>query len=482
MDATTPPGSPHESAADPTSSAAPAPAATSARVLTMRPVWPLAARVLFPYAFVYLLLYSLPSAIGLFAVPFGTSWGPVLEWNRAVMVASGSVREFWQWVTPWVGAKVLRLPTPITIFENGSGDTTHNYVQVFCYLAIALALGSAWHLLWRRPSHPRLWHLLTIYLRFVLAVTMLGYGFAKVFPTQMPAPSAERLLQTYGSSSPMGLLWTFIGASTAYQVFAGASEVLGGFLLFWRHTVTLGALVLVGVLGNVVMLNFCYDVPVKLYSAHLLAMAIVLLLPDVRRLVAILVLNRPAAPRALGLPWRPRWLNPVLLGVKVLFVGSLCASSVYGHYRHWTTGAAGTPAALAGSYAVEEFSADGALVPPLLGDATRWRRVVISRWGMFGIVGMDDQPRYYRMELDEKDRTITLSTGRQPPAAGAAPDAPPAPPPITLRYDEPQPGTLILSGAYQGHDIVARAKRVDEASFLLVNRGFRWVNEYPFNR
>src|SRR5204863_6312660 len=104
--------------------------------------------------------------------------------------------------------------------------------------------------------------------------------------------------QTFGEASPMGLLWTFMGSSTSYTVFSGLAEVIGGLLLMARRTTLLGALVCIGVMVNVVMLNFSYDVPVKLYSSHLLAMAFFLLLPDLRRLTNVLVLNRPAEPAA----------------------------------------------------------------------------------------------------------------------------------------------------------------------------------------
>ena len=71
----------------------------------------------------------------------------------------------------------------------------------------------------------------------------------------------------------MGLLWTFMGASESYTIFSGISEMAGGLLVTARRTTLLGALVCIGVLGNIVMLNFSYDVPVKLLSCHLFAMA-----------------------------------------------------------------------------------------------------------------------------------------------------------------------------------------------------------------
>ena len=45
--------------------------------------------------------------------------------------------------------------------------------------------------------------------------------------------------------------------------FIGAGKLLGGLLLTTRRTKLLGALVSFGVLGQVAMLNFSYDVPVN---------------------------------------------------------------------------------------------------------------------------------------------------------------------------------------------------------------------------
>ena len=121
---------------------------------------------------------------------------------------------------------------------------------------------------------------------------MIPYGVLKLFPLQFPEPSLSRLLQTYGDSSPMGLMWTFMGASRSYSFFGGAAEVLAGILLVIPRLATLGALVCMAVMSNVLMLNIGYDVPVKLGSIHLLVMAGFVAAPDLRRLVDFFILNR----------------------------------------------------------------------------------------------------------------------------------------------------------------------------------------------
>ncbi|MGZ2870953.1 hypothetical protein, partial [Pseudomonas aeruginosa] len=77
--------------------------------------------------------------------------------------------------------------------------------------------------------------------------------------------------------------------------FGGALEVLAAALLWFRRTATLGALVAAAVLGNVVLLNLCYDVPVKQFALWLLLLSLVVLLPDLPRLFDLLVRGRPVS-------------------------------------------------------------------------------------------------------------------------------------------------------------------------------------------
>ena len=85
-------------------------------------MWSLSLRIAFRFAFTYFLLYC---------APFPLTWIPYADQTGQW------VDGFWHAVVPWVAAHVLHLPHRITIFENGSGDTTYNWLQVVCFLAIA---------------------------------------------------------------------------------------------------------------------------------------------------------------------------------------------------------------------------------------------------------------------------------------------------------------------------------------------------------
>ncbi len=273
-----------------------------------------------------------------------------------------------------------------TLIGSGSGDKLFDWVQAAATISFAL-VGA---LIWVGFDRARKWDgwvddLMRVAVRYTLGLTMLSYGMSKIFHQQMPAPGFSRLLQPYGESSPMGLLWTFMGQSAAYSAFAGGLEVLGGLLLFFRRTTTLGALILVAVMLNVLMLNLCFDVPVKLYSAYYLLMAFVLVAPDTRRLFNVLVLHRATTPGPVARPWPTGRAVRLMMVVKVLIVSwVLWLIPVQRTWTWWTTP---TPvkSAFYGLYEVDSFTrsdavgpAAGRLVdrlrPMSFSDRPKWKR------------------------------------------------------------------------------------------------------------
>ncbi|RPH57361.1 hypothetical protein EHM82_01465, partial [bacterium] len=219
-------------------------------------------------------------------VPFSASLLPFVQ------VVMRPYEAFWEAAAVRVGRQVFGVT--VDLVQNGSGDKTYFYVWAFCNLVVAVLLGLLWTILDRKRSRdPQIAEWFRVYLRLSLALAMIYYGAIKLIPTQFGGTiGLERLVQPFGSASPMGLLWTFLAASPAYTAFTGAVEMLGGLLLIPRRTTLLGALVSAAATLQVVVLNFCYDVPVKLFSVHLLVMALLLAAPDLRRLAGLFLFNR----------------------------------------------------------------------------------------------------------------------------------------------------------------------------------------------
>ena len=404
----------------------------------------------FRFAFVYLLLYNLP--FPLTAIPYVDK---AAEWYNSL----------WIWIVPRVARAAFNKEVA-TVF-NGSGDRTFDYLLVACLLLIALVITVIWTVLDRkRLGYPTLYRWLNLYVRFSLGTTMIGYGAFKVISSQFVAPSLERLMQSYGDSSPMGLLWTFMGASEPYTMFVGFAEMIAGILLFPRKTSTLGALMSVGVLSNVVALNFSYDVPVKLYSMHLLAMAIFLLLPDARRLANFFILNRPAeCVREQPLFRRTVWHRGALV-LASLFVITVVGMSLYQSYdqRQFLMS---RRSPLYGIWEVEEFS---------LGQSTpaasnqRWQRIIFDIPNRITVQTPADPHQRFSLQLDQDKRTLTLRKREDPNWN------------TVLTYEQVSPEVMTLAGALNGSALTARLRRSEERKFLLTDRGFHWINEAPFNR
>jgi hypothetical protein len=378
--------------------------------------------------------------------------------------------DFWNAVVPWVGTHLFQ--AEIAVHLSGSGDMTYNYVQLFCTLVLAAAAAAVWTLLDRkRADYGRLHDGLRVGARYALAAAMILYGAVKVIKSQFAEPSLHQLVQPLGEKTPMGLLWTFMGASTSYTVFTGVIEMLGGILLTVRRTTLLGALVCAGFLANVVMLNVSYDVPVKLYSSHLLALSVFLIAPDARRLANFWLLNRPVGPASIRPLFGRKWLDRGAVALRTLLVGGFVTLALVESYKvSKAYGDLAPRSPLHGIWKVEEFAADGQVRPPLATDAARWRRVIFDGPSVAGIQMMNESSWYYSVRIDTERNTVSLQRRGGPKEKAE------------LSYQRPEPGLLVVEGRFAGRQVRVKLRRQNESEFRLLGRGFHWINEYPYNR
>ena len=413
--------------------------------------WSLVRRVAFRFAFLVAALLVLPFPLG--AIPWTDGLYAILTKPLDLLVS-------------WTATDVLGLGE-LSTQPTGSGDTTIVYVQHLVIAVLAVIGTIVWSVLdRRRTAYPRLAAAAIVVLRYYLAFTILGYAFAKL--TQFPPPAPARLDQRVGDMSPMGLLWTFMGSSPPYSLFAGFAEGVPGVLLLWRRTYVVGALLAVPAMTNVVALNFCYDVPVKLFSTQLLVIALVLVAPHARRLIGA-ALGR-ATPEV---PLRPRRslhferarfaAKGLLLGLAALHLGlELDAARSWKRPRH----------ELHGIWFVDRLVIDDTERPPLLTDAERWHKLYFTEHGG-GLRPMSGPPVRLGSKVDPARRTITVKPGPEQEATwsyalGAA------------QTDGGARATLVIDGSFRGQPFHAELHREPEP--LLVTRGFHWINEVPFNR
>ncbi|MCB9880971.1 MAG: hypothetical protein H6832_18445 [Planctomycetes bacterium] len=345
--------------------------------------WNTARLVLFRFSLLYFVLYALPFPFRHLLMDVRSAGAMLHEWFGSAEPAwtattlswFGEYDAFWKAVTTWlsthdwVGLEVIHQPT-------GAGDTAHAYVKLLVSGILALVLAVVWSWFARRKTtHERLGRWFHLGVRWYLFFSILGYGLIKLYASQFGYPSLGTLLRPLGDNSPMGLVWTFMGFSKPYEVISGLGEAIGASLLLWHRTALLGCFVLIPVMGNVVLLNFLYGVPVKLFSGHLLLFTIALLVPFVPRLLALFVTNRTLPPPVDLRVVRNRWVGGCLVAFGFLWI-SIHLWSAHEGYMAFRERRVQAEPELYGVWEVERMVRDGKHIG--VSDMTRWKHFVVE--------------------------------------------------------------------------------------------------------
>ncbi len=412
--------------------------------------WPLWRKLLFRFSCIYLLLYMQPW-VWLGSLPLVSSAADYFGKAESWLVNLGNAHLF--------HVKDVLIPL------NGSGDTSYGYAQLCLFTLLAVFGTMIWTSIDKRRNYVVGYYWLLVAVRYYVAMNALGYGVIKLFGQQMIFPTLSALATPLGDFLPMRFSWFFIGYSTPYQFFSGSVEVLAGLLLLFRRTSTLGAFVAASVFLNVMMMNLCYDIPVKLFSIHLFVLSNFLLLGDVQRLLNFFVFNKPTQPAPLVvLP--TRWMRRTRLGLKGVFVllfGLLPAYQIY----QSLDGPNGRPSAKTlamGVFEVERFEAPVA-------DSLRWKDVIFEASTTGSIQTADTLLRqryrrgYFAYTVDSTKNTVAFKKFASDSAAL-----------FTMHYVMPDTNHILLRGKIRNDSVQVALKR-QKRHFQLAERQFHWLSE-----
>lgn len=272
-------------------------------------------------------------------------------------------------------------------------------------------------------------------LRFALAIVMISSGIARVIPVQIPPPGLFDLLQRFGELTPMNELWTLIGLSRAFQAFTGLAGLAGGLLLLLPRTALLGALICSANLLMAVVLSLCYDLPFKLYLFHLFLMSVLLVAPDLRRLVNLFLLDRAVEPAEEEPPPSARAQTLLLL----LSLGVIVWSLQDAVRRYGPLYPPKPP--LYGIWAVEDLAGEDA-------EMDQWGWMIFEDPGALDVALRIGTRRRYALDLDMERRTLRLDRRR------------------AFSFSQPEDDVLILD---------SHPARVTLRRMKLTNPWFHWI-------
>ncbi len=357
----------------------------------------------------------------------------------------------------------------------GSGDTSYGWAQLWMFFFIAFIGCILWTIIDRqRKNYVVLDYWLRIVIRYYIIIILLSYGIAKLFTQQMAFPLISQLATPLGDLLPMRFSWLFIGYSEPYQIFSGVMEILPALLMLYRKTLNLGIFIAFGVFVNVMMLNLCYDVPVKIFSTQMTFCCFYLLVNNVIHFFNFFVLNKPTV---LDTSYHYKYTSqPMRWGrivFKTLFIILALIVPFYETWSGYSASQKEQKPIKSGVYEVKTFVVNQDITAKSIPDSLKWKDMIFEKGNpkMGSINTMDTLFRkrynraYFVYEVDTVNNLMNVKK-RQSDSTFL----------FSMRYKIPDNNTVKLWTKIRKDSIYVVLKK-SKRHFQLAERQFHWLSE-----
>lgn len=173
----------------------------------------------------------------------------------------------------------------------------------FSLVGISLLTGLLFPFLWHYSERKQKNNSTKIYgflyggIRYCIACNIIAFGWKKFYGLQFIVP-------TEISSMPMNqqtgewLTWFYFGYSHAFGIIIAVIQIVGGYLLLFRKTLLIGAIILFSLLLNLTLINIFYQMNAgALMQSVLLTIGVLfLILLDYDRLIAFFLKTKSNLP------------------------------------------------------------------------------------------------------------------------------------------------------------------------------------------
>jgi hypothetical protein len=362
--------------------------------------------------------------------------------------------DVYKWVpslnTPFIGAGIWLMRQEYRFIPDrkfpgwvGFNDTRVGLAAVLTFLVLAVLAAATWTMIDKGRKFPSHFKYMHTFARYYLAFIMLSYGMMKVFDQQFHL-FPDSMSVTVGHVNPMNVLWICMSISKSYKFFGGLCEIVPAILLMFGRTSTIGALIALGALLNVLMLNVAYEVPLKLFLLNLILFAIFILLPQIKRLYRIFVLQRTASlfsiQPLLSNHKRLRYIVKFLiLGLWLFMFLKLNIGYVIEENSPYKQ--------LMGIYPVGQFSRKPlkTLQPS---DSLEWREVAIDDYDLIDIRLTNDSIFEWSMKVDTTKKLLKLTSPQDTAATGL------------IHFSLVSPNTWKFEGIFKNDSVSFVSKRI----------------------
>ena len=213
-----------------------------------------------------------------------------------------------------------------------------------------------------------------------------------------------------------------------------------------------------------------YDIPVKLFSFHLLLFGFFVFMQDWKRIFAVFFTTATTIPRSFPYYFKKRELNIGLLAVKLCLISLFLYTNFARAIKMNNVRGPNAPKpALYGIYDITHFEKNQDTIPLLITDDNLWKRFIVQRKNYISAYQMDSKRVRFKLELDTLKKTLSMKKRRDTTDT------------YNFKYTL-KDSILTLKGMHGKDTILIKAKQFDLKKFRLINRGFHWINERPYNR
>lgn len=333
----------------------------------------------------------------------------------------------------------------VTDNPRGCGDIPGHYR----YFPVAGGLIVLLALIWsgidrQRYTYQRLRYFLYTVLRCYLSYSLMLFAAAKLFDVQF-YPYLYTMDYRPADTNNGWLLWIFFGRSFAYSFFVGLGQLTATFLLLFRKTATLGALLMTGILANIVFLNFDFNICERLPSCVFLAMTLYLLIDDAPRLIKAFITGQAVEKRNYPEMFPSRALRRIWIGAWLLLSVLSIVIPSYRTYKAKGEYGIGVLNDIYGAWAVDSLHHSLEPVNRVLQtDSSGWKKMFFDTEGLAFARSWRKGMENFSYKVDPSQHSVLMK--------GVSPDSS-----LTINAQYRKAGdTLILNGVYGKDSLFVR--------------------------
>ena len=197
----------------------------------------------------------------------------------------------------------LEFSALLLLIGNGGNIPWFPPVLVFSLIGISLAAVLFFPLIWhflekkQKINSTKTYGFLYSSIRYCIAFNIAAFGWKKFYGLQFIVPT-EIASIPMNQQSGEWLTWFYFGYSHAFGIIIAVIQIIGGYLLLFRKTLLIGAIILFSLLFNLTLINIFYQMNfgALLQSVLLTIGVLFLILLDYRKLVVFFLKTKSNLP------------------------------------------------------------------------------------------------------------------------------------------------------------------------------------------